>query len=254
MNNRFGKFSFLIFVSFLAFTFSCNPEKHLNRNYNNKNSLQTKVQKSAVQYKNFSIRGKAKFDTPEKKLKFSFKLNAVKDSAMWCSFQMFGIEGARALITQDSIKMIDRLTKTYGIESFESISKKLGAKLSFSQLQDLLLGNIYFGEKSFAQDTNAGEKVLIDSVAQRRIVYFFHKKNYRPSKIRAKAPEKEESFEVDFNEYEAFGKNLVPMEISFKSKKRQKGTYVKITYNKIKIDEGLLTFKFRIPEAYKKLE
>lgn len=63
------------------------------------------------------------------------------DSAIWVSASaMLGIENIRALITNDSIVMINRMDQTYLAEPLAVVAEKFHLPSSFQELQTLLLG------------------------------------------------------------------------------------------------------------------
>ncbi len=71
------------------------------------------------------------------------------DSVIWISLSLkLGIEVARVMITEDSVKFINRTEKTYLSESINELKDRLPIETSLEVLQDLLIGNnIYFNEK-----------------------------------------------------------------------------------------------------------
>lgn len=67
-----------------------------------------------------------------------------KDSAIWISINpALGIEVARALITKDSIKVMNRLNNTYLADDIRNIASFIKADLDYETLQNLLLGNSF---------------------------------------------------------------------------------------------------------------
>lgn len=72
---------------------------------------------------------------------FTGSLRMRRDSTIWISATGFmGMEGIRALITQDSVIVINRLDQTYVAEPFEAMAATVRAP-SLKECQALLLGN-----------------------------------------------------------------------------------------------------------------
>jgi len=67
-----------------------------------------------------------------------------KDSVIWMSVKKFGIEGARVLITTDSVYLINRLEREYIVRDFSFIESEFNLPASFKTLQDFILGNVFF--------------------------------------------------------------------------------------------------------------
>lgn len=74
-----------------------------------------------------------------------------KDSVIWMNFKKFGLEGGRALITPDSVFVIDRLNGEFLAKPFEFLQKTYHLPVGFQGLQALLLGNPVF----FSKETEA---------------------------------------------------------------------------------------------------
>lgn len=81
-----------------------------------------------------------------------------KDSAIWISVNaVLGIEALRALITKDSVKLINKLDKTYTARSISYLQEVSQLPLDLKTLQDLLIGNVvYFDPNvvSYSKDAN----------------------------------------------------------------------------------------------------
>lgn len=81
-----------------------------------------------------------------------------KDSAIWISVNaVLGIEALRALITKDSVKLINKLEKTYTARSIDYLQEVTQLPLDLKTLQHLLIGNVvYFDSNvvSYSKDAN----------------------------------------------------------------------------------------------------
>lgn len=74
-------------------------------------------------------------------LSFTGTLRMRRDSTIWISASaLMGIENLRALITQDSVILINRMEQTYLAEPFSAMEETMGTP-SFREVQSTLLGN-----------------------------------------------------------------------------------------------------------------
>jgi len=99
------------------------------------------------------IAGKYKDDTQS----FSFKgtIKIKKDSLIWMSISPgLGLELGRVLLDQDSLRFMNRFDKTYFTSSYADLSAKVKSPLTYSRIQDLLMGNSLstFEEKKYYSD------------------------------------------------------------------------------------------------------
>src|SRR5690606_1391550 len=68
----------------------------------------------------------------------------IRDSVLWVNVKKLGVEAARALVTKDSIYLINRLDKTYSIKGLESLQKQYSLPAGFALLQDAVLASAWF--------------------------------------------------------------------------------------------------------------
>lgn len=67
----------------------------------------------------------------------------IRDSLLWLNVKKLGIEAARALITRDSVFIINRLDKTYQQTSIASLQHQYNLPEGFLLLEHLLLGTAW---------------------------------------------------------------------------------------------------------------
>ncbi len=67
----------------------------------------------------------------------------VRDSALWVNVRKFGIEAARALVTPDSVFVLNRLNKTYTARSLESLQREYNLPAGFDLLQAVILAKAW---------------------------------------------------------------------------------------------------------------
>jgi hypothetical protein len=78
-------------------------------------------------------------------LNLSARIKLVKDTAIWISVSPgLGIEALRALITPDSLMVLNRLEKTYFVGGFEKTEELFNTRLDFDMLQALFYGGALY--------------------------------------------------------------------------------------------------------------
>jgi hypothetical protein len=114
--------------------------------------LLEKLTENEFKFNTFTSRLAIDYTYDRKKLDFKGQVRIVKDSAIWISFnQDLGIEMVRLLITEDTVKFIDRINRTYFVGDYAFVNDFLSANIDFGILQSLLLGNDfeYYEDASF---------------------------------------------------------------------------------------------------------
>ena len=116
------------------------------------------VMAQRIEFNSFS--GKIDLDYEEaegKKLNVNVQVRIKRDSLIWLSLTaIFGIEGVRACITPDSVKLMNKQDKTYMVRPISYLQELTALPLDLSSLQDLLVGNPIFLDAKFQQYAKGG--------------------------------------------------------------------------------------------------
>lgn len=99
------------------------------------------MEKNQFRYNTLSLKFNAEVQSGDENNSFSGNIYLVKDSLMWVSIQKLGIEAFRFLILTDSVKMLNRIDKTFRSGDFNTLNKMLNTRFDFYVLQALFTGN-----------------------------------------------------------------------------------------------------------------
>ena len=96
---------------------------------------------ASYEWMSAKMNGELKTENTETTLSFTGSLRMRRDSTIWISASaLMGIENLRALITRDSVVLINRMEQTYLAEPLSTVEIAMGTP-SFQELQSTLLGN-----------------------------------------------------------------------------------------------------------------
>jgi hypothetical protein len=118
------------------------------------------LEKNRINFTTFSAKIKVEYeDKNGKQPDFNAFIRLYKDSVLWVSISatFLGIEAFKILITPDSIIIVNKLDKQVEYHEFNYIEDIAKIPLTFSTLQDLIIGNpVYTGDSivSFRQTEN----------------------------------------------------------------------------------------------------
>lgn len=108
------------------------------------------------------------------------ELRMRKDSVIWMSVRKFGFEGGRALITKDSVFLLDKLNRKYAAEDLSFIAEQYNLPANFSTLQAMLLGNpIFLGTDEMQLEINEDVLRLDSEGSGRKSAYVIQTADYR---------------------------------------------------------------------------
>lgn len=127
-----------------------------------------KIQSGRIDFTTFS--GKINVDyqgTDGKKYDVNANLRMYKDSAIWISITViFGIEGLRAYITKDSVKIINKQDKIYTARSVAYLQEVTALPLDLHSLQEILIGNPVFLDSNIISYSQTGNTVSLLSIGK----------------------------------------------------------------------------------------
>ena len=98
---------------------------------------------SIPEFDYLNTRTRIQYKDGERNVSASANIRIKKDSIIWMSLSpLLGIEVARAMITQDSLVLMNRLNREYMVYDFENLSDKFQFDISYHLIQSLILGNM----------------------------------------------------------------------------------------------------------------
>lgn len=99
-------------------------------------------------------RAKVDYDDGSLSIGATADIRLRKDSVLWVAVKKLGFEVGRALITPDSIYVLDRLNNEAVVKDIGYIANKYNIPADFQVLQSLILGNpLFFMTRGFSVET-----------------------------------------------------------------------------------------------------
>ncbi len=131
------------------------------------------IQSKKIDIKTFNSKIKVEYqDSKGKQPGITAYVRIIKDSVIWISgyATVFNIEAFRALITKDSVIVIDKINKEVQYRSIEYLQELVQIPFDFTTFQDLILGNPIFFNDSVVSYRETESKILVATVGK----YFKH--------------------------------------------------------------------------------
>ena len=132
--------SLLIAIIFILCSCSTNKSTSSLRTLS-ANHIIREVEDNRFEFDNFETKFNVKVKS-DNNIGLKGQLRIQNDSVIWVSLSLkLGIEVARVMITEDSVKLINRTNKTYFVESIDNFQERLPSEATIDLLQNLLVGN-----------------------------------------------------------------------------------------------------------------
>ncbi|PID95725.1 MAG: hypothetical protein CSA94_00090 [Bacteroidetes bacterium] len=210
-------------------------------------------------------------DIEGEKQKVKGSLRIKKDSAIWISIApVMGIEMARIIILPDSIKMFDRINKTYFVSDFSFINNRIHTKVDYYILQSIFLG------EDFSQFENENWNASLDGnlyklyMSNRKKKSRFRKttglnvipmhkiwlnKTFNIKKMYVEGGveyEEVRSLTVNYKKFKNINQqHVIPSQIEMQIKSNTSDGAFRLKYSKLKLNKKV-SFSFKIPKGYTK--
>ncbi len=217
-------------------------QKHYDSILQNKINYTTFSGKVDVEYR----------DGDGKKYDVNAVIRMYKDSVIWVSVTaILGIEGLRAYITRDSVKLLNKQDKVYTARSVSYLQEVTALPLNLSTLQDLLVGNPVFLEpRIVSYSTSPGTISLLSLGDFFKNLFTISSENKLT--ISSKLDDVEEmrnrTCYLSYEEYETKkGPNFSTRRSINVSEKKQLD--IKLNYRQYEFNETL-SFPFNVPKSY----
>ena len=254
----------LFFLGFIMFLFSCHRKIQVAKAaptetiVHKKDSCKLNFKYNNLVFNTLSAKGKLSYQDQNNSQSANFHLRIKRDSIIWISVHLMGIEGARFIITKDSILGINKLQKDVYLYSIKHFSKLFKIDLSYKSFENILVGNMPINAR--CSDTlmfKGNYEILKRDSTTNNIEAYINGQNLRLEKFLVVQKPLSNSLTVDYSEFQALFNILFGYKLNASIKyltedNRVVYNSIYMEYNKVEIDEKELKFPFSIPNRYNK--
>jgi hypothetical protein len=212
------------------------------------------IQANMVDCRTFSAKMKVHYEGSDgKDYEFNAFIRLQKDRMIWISINaVLGIEAFRAVITPDSVKVLNKLDKIYQLRSVSYLQEMSHMPFDFKTFQAILLGNPIFLDSNilFYRKDPQGISLLSVGPAYRNYLTLNNDLSIKHSILDDVDPMQARSFDISYSQYEKA--DTFNFSTYRKIVASEKGRLdVEMIINKYSFNENL-NFPFSIPKNYKR--
>lgn len=260
-------FSFLLVLVILA---SCSTQRKIIKapiKEEGAEYLFKKLKEHELQYNWLTAKFSAEYKNKGQSNSFNGQIRIRKDSVIWLTFSpALGIEVFRMMLTQDSVKFINRMNNSFFAGDYNYVNRYLHTNIDFDILQSFLTGNdLSFYEngkfraglennsyklataermklKKFIRNSQEHLRVLIQNI-------YIDPESFKITRANVKEiREPNIQLEAMYSSFEKIDNQLFPKEMSFDIS-ADNNLSVTVSFNKITINTTQ-AFPFKIPQSY----
>jgi Domain of unknown function (DUF4292) len=241
-----------------SFNFSCNTSKKLSKGDANLSStelLVRRIETNQIKAKTFDARAKIDFRSPDMSASASARIKMQKDSSVWVTLSKLGFEVGRALITKDSVHILDRINNEYAVYGLDHLSKEYQLPGNLLLIQQVVLGNPFFLSRKFTSSSTGDSYVLSDSGSGKEVKMSIEKAALRLRNLQYLEPGASRSLNLDLEEYKAANdKQDFSYLRKFVVDSRETGKVeVNIQFTQVELNVPI-SMPFDVPQRFKRIK
>ncbi|RFZ81221.1 DUF4292 domain-containing protein [Mucilaginibacter terrenus] len=204
-----------------------------------------------VTFNTFSGKAKTKLDINGKDNDVTLNIRVNRDQKIWISITAIaGIEVARALITPDSIQIINRLQSVYLKKPFSYVHRYASKQINYRTLQSLLVGNAI--PELLADDAKLapeGTNTAISGNLQGLIFKLLLGADLKVTQTNLSNQQAGQSLQVTNRVFIQADSRVIPSQVDILSAAPGNKILVNLRYTQAEFDRPL-EYPFSIPKSY----
>ena len=214
------------------------------------------VKATNVEFSYLKAKGKVSIDFPGVQQTANLNVRMRKDSVIWMSASL-GIEGFRAYITRDSVKVLFPLQREYYTGDYAYLSRVLNVPVTFERVQALLLGDYLPASPTSAVQptisTDGGTQSVQYEQSGVLVQQLIDLAKSRVQQLTVKDQQTQNNLNVEYSDFQP----LTPQGQLFAHTALLKVQQVKgapssvtVNYRNVDLDKERLSFPFSVPKGY----
>jgi hypothetical protein len=230
--------------------------------------LFSKLKEKELKFEWLTAKFSADYKNKDTEHSFGGQIRIRKDSLIWISLSpMMGIEVIRLMVSQDTVKFINRMNNTYFIGDYDYLNKFLNTNIDFDILQAFLIGrDLSFYDNDHFKATVDGTLYKLTTTDRQKLKKYvktseeevkafiqniwLDPETYKITQADVKEVKREKQrLEATYSSFEPVQGQLFPMKIEYNIY-ADNNIFSTATFSKVTIDEPQ-QFPFKIPASFK---
>ena len=204
-----------------------------------------------VNFNSFAAKAKTNLDINGSSNDVTLNIRINRDKKIWVSITaILGVEVARALITPDSIQVINRLQGVYLKKPFSYVYTYASKQVNYKTLESLLVGNAIpelLTDKG--ELVNTDSNTILSGNLEDLVYKLIVGADYKVTQTNLENNSQSQSLQVANNIFIQANNRILPSQIDIASVVKDKKIHINLRYTKVDFDQQL-DYPFSIPDRY----
>lgn len=178
-----------------------------------------------------------------------------KDSVIWMTFNVIGVQGGKALINKDSITIVSTIDKEYFVFEYAELSKRFNMDINYNVIQSAMLGNLIRPRSATDEVVQESSMYLLKQQSGPiTIVDYVNAASMKIEKVELKEGNSSNSLIINYSNFQPVGDKLFAyngtINLFYKTVSGLLNTTVIFEYNKAEVGNKDKIPAFNIPKRY----
>lgn len=189
----------------------------------------------------------------EREVKANIRIR--KDSVIWMTFSVIGVQGGKALINKDSITIVSTVDKEYFVFPYSELSDRFHFDIDYDVVQAAMLGNPIIPRTNRDEvERESSMYLLKQNQSDVNVVNYVNAASMKIEKVEMKEGETMNSLVINYSNFQPVGDKVFPyngtINLFYKTISGLLNTTIIFEYNKAEVGDKELRFPFNIPKRY----
>jgi hypothetical protein len=178
-----------------------------------------------------------------------------KDSVIWMTFSVIGVQGGKALINRDSITIVSTVDKEYYVFPYSELSDRFQFEINYQVVQAAMLGNPILPRSGLDEVVQESSMYLLkQQQSDVEVVNYVNAASMKIEKVEMKEEGTMNSLIINYSNFQPVGNRFFPyngtINLFYKTMSGLLNTTIIFEYNKAEVGDRELRFPFNIPKRY----
>jgi hypothetical protein len=178
-----------------------------------------------------------------------------KDSVIWMTFSVIGVQGGKALINRDSITIVSTVDKEYYVFPYSELTDRFQFEINYDMVQAAMLGNPIIPRSEEDEAVQESSMYLLkQQQSDVEVVNYVNAASMKIEKVEMKEEGSMNSLIINYSNFQPVGNRLFPyngtINLFYKTLSGLLNTTIIFEYNKAEVGDRELRFPFNIPKRY----
>ena len=215
----------------------------------------TSLNVQELEFENFQGKARMILRDANKERDVKAHIRIRKDSAIWMTFNVIGVQGGKALINKDSITIVSTIDKEYYVFEYKELSRRFNMDINYQVIQSAMLGNLIQPRTSADQVIQESSMYLLkQQVGPIGVVNYVNAASMKVEKVELKEGNSSNSLVINYSNFQPVGDKLFAyngtINLFYKTVSGLLNTTIIFEYNKAETGNKDKIPAFNIPKRY----